>query len=181
MATSNKSKPAKSTSAKEESVKKSAAKSPAKKVSKPAAKPFPASSTMTPTGKWLLKSEPGTYSIHDLKRDGTTTWDGIRNYEARNNLRKMSPGDVAYIYHSGEDKAIVGVAKIKSAAMDEKGTDGEWSVVELSYDKTSAKPLTLASIKANKELANMQFVRRSRLSVSIVTKAEWDAIAALTR
>ncbi len=128
---------------------------------------------------WLVKSEPGTYSWENLVRDKKTTWDGVRNFQARNNLKAMKKGDLALFYHSNEDKAVVGIAKIiKEAYPDPK--DKDWFVVDLSADKKLKNPVTLAQVKATKKLSDMVLVRVSRLSVQPVKPEEFDLILALS-
>jgi predicted RNA-binding protein with PUA-like domain len=124
---------------------------------------------------WLLKSEPGTYAWEDLQRDGRTAWDGVRNFQARKNLRDMAPGDLALFYHSGDSRSVVGVAKIVSDPYpDPKAKD--WTVVDVASEHALKEPVTLERIKGEKGLAEMVLVRQSRLSVQPVRKAEFDAV-----
>ena len=126
---------------------------------------------------WLIKSEPGTYSWDDLQRDGKTYWDGVRNYQARNNLRAMKPGDKALFYHSVKEKAVVGVAVVTSEAYpDPTAKDGDWSVVDVEPGTALRRAVTLDDIKAEASLSDMILVRQSRLSVQPVRKAEFDKI-----
>ena len=128
---------------------------------------------------WLLKTEPDSYSWSDLVKDKKTVWDGVRNFQARSNMKKMEKGDVVFIYHTGDEKAIVGQAHVtKPAFPDPKDVD--WVVVELSADKPLKKPVTLAQIKSDKRLSDMVLVRASRLSVQPVKPAEYDLINALS-
>lgn len=128
---------------------------------------------------WLMKSEPGTYSFSDLLKDKKTTWDGVRNFQARNNLKSMKKGDMVLFYHSMDDKAVVGLGKIsKEFFPDPK--DNEWVAVEVSAGKQLKNPVTLAQIKADKRLSDMVLVRSSRLSVQPVRKEEFDIILALS-
>ncbi|WP_333820950.1 EVE domain-containing protein [Ohtaekwangia sp.] len=128
---------------------------------------------------WLMKSEPDVYSWDDLTRDKKTTWDGVRNYTARNNLNAMKKGDLAFFYHSNEGKEIVGIAKIvKEHYPDPK--DADWSVVDIAPEKKLKSPVTLAQIKKDKRLNSMALVRLSRLSVQSVTKEEFDYVIALS-
>jgi predicted RNA-binding protein with PUA-like domain len=128
---------------------------------------------------WLVKTEPETYSIDDLARDKKTTWDGVRNFQARSNLKAMKKGDIAFVYHTGEEKAVVGIAEItKEFFPDPK--DKEWAAVEIGYKKKLKNPVTLASIKSEKKLANMYLVRAARLSVQAVTKDEFDFVIAMS-
>lgn len=128
---------------------------------------------------WLMKTEPSTYSWEDLMRDKKTGWDGVRNYQARNNLKAMKKGDLVFIYHSMDDKAIVGIAKItKENYPDPK--DNEWVAVEIAPIKKLKKPITLAQIKADKRFTNMALVKSSRLSVQPVRAEEFDLVIALS-
>ncbi len=128
---------------------------------------------------WLVKSEPHVYAFSELVRDGKTAWDGVRNYEARNNLRAMRRGDLLLYYHSNEGKAVVGLAKVTREAYPEPETGGDWSVVDVAPVAPFAEPVTLATIKATPALAEMQLLRRSRLSVVPVTDEEFGAILGL--
>src|SRR2546430_21870 len=115
---------------------------------------------------WLVKQEPESYSWTDFRKDGKTSWTGVRNYTARNNLRKMRAGDEVFFYHSGDDKAVVGVAKVKRAAYaDPTATEGDWSTVDLVPVTGLKRAVTLAEIKKHPRLQNIQLVRQSRLSV----------------
>ena len=126
-------------------------------------------------GKWLMKSEPGTYSWDDLVRDRATDWDGVRNNAARLHLRAMKPGDQALFYHSGEERAVVGIMEIAGAG-EPDGADGGWVKVPVKPVKALAKPVTLAAIKAEPKLAKMELIRQSRLSVSPVREEEWATV-----
>ena len=128
---------------------------------------------------WLVKSEPGTFSWDDLVRDKKTVWDGVRNFQARNNLKNMKKGDLAFFYHSGEDKEIVGIGKIIKEGYPEP-KDNSWVAVDIAPDKKLKKPVTLAQIKADKRLGNMVLVKASRLSVQPVKAEEFDLILALS-
>ncbi len=126
---------------------------------------------------WLIKSEPGTYSWDDLVRDGKTYWDGVRNYQARNNIRAMRPGDKALYYHSVNEKAVVGVAEVASEPYpDPTAKQGDWSVVDVKPAFALAEAVTLDRVKEEKSLADMVLVRQSRLSVQPVTKREFDRV-----
>lgn len=128
---------------------------------------------------WLVKTEPETYSWDDLVRDKKTVWDGVRNFQARNNLKAMKKGDTVFIYHSGEAKAVVGLAKIlKEAYPDPK--DKDWVVVEIGADKKLKDPVTLGQIKSMKKLSNMVLVKSSRLSVQPVREDEYSAVIELS-
>ncbi len=128
---------------------------------------------------WLVKSEPGTFSWDDLVRDKKTVWDGVRNFQARNNLKNMKKGDLTFFYHSGEDKAIVGIGKIIKEGYPEPN-DNDWVAVDIAPDKKLKNPVTLAQIKADKRLASMVLVKASRLSVQPVKAEEFDLIIALS-
>jgi predicted RNA-binding protein with PUA-like domain len=126
---------------------------------------------------WLVKQEPSAYSWTDFVRDGKTAWTGVRNYTARNNLRTMRKGDLAFFYHSVTDKAVQGIAKIvREAYSDPTATEGDWSAVDLAPEKALPRPVTLDEIKRSKDLKNMALLRLSRLSVQPVTKTEFDEI-----
>ena len=129
---------------------------------------------------WLVKSEPFKYSWEDLVKDGWTYWDGVRNYEARNNIRAMAAGDQLLFYHSNEDRAVVGIAEvIREHYQDPTTDDDRWSVVDIKPLQALSAPVTLAEIKREPRLSNMQLVRRSRLSVSPVTADEFGVIVAM--
>jgi predicted RNA-binding protein with PUA-like domain len=131
---------------------------------------------------WLVKSEPSTYSWQDFGAEGETSWTGVRNYTARNNLRKMRKGDEVFLYHSGEDKAVFGIARVtQTAYADKTAKEGDWSTVDLSPLKPLRQPVTLGEIKKNPRLKKMQLVRLSRLSVSPVTATEFRQIVGLGR
>lgn len=128
---------------------------------------------------WLVKTEPGTYSWADLLKSKKTTWDGVRNFQARNHLKSMKKGDLVFIYHSGEEKAIVGLAVvIREGFPDPK--DKDWVVVDLSADKPLKNPVTLARIKATRSLASMVLVKNPRLSVQPVKEGEFDEVMQLS-
>lgn len=129
---------------------------------------------------WLVKSEPDTYAYADLVKDGETVWDGVRNNAAALHLKAMAVGDEVLFYHSGADKAVVGVAKVSKAAFpDPSDEGGRFVAVELTPVRALAKPVTLAQIKGDSALAHMVMVRQGRLSVSPVTADEWSAILKL--
>jgi predicted RNA-binding protein with PUA-like domain len=130
---------------------------------------------------WLVKSEPGAYSWSDFCKDGKTAWTGVRNYAARNNLRAMKTGDAVFFYHSGEEKSVVGLARVtRQSYPDSTADEGDWSAVDLASEKTLAKPVTLAAIKADKILKEMTLVRQSRLSVMPVTAEQFARLLALS-
>ncbi len=126
---------------------------------------------------WLIKSEPFKYSWDQLVKDKETFWDGVRNYAARNNLKAMKKGDLAFFYHSNEGVEIVGIAKVvKEAYQDPTTTEEAWVAVNFAPHKKLQQPVTLAQIKAEKKLANMALVRLGRLSVQPVTEEEWALV-----
>jgi predicted RNA-binding protein with PUA-like domain len=126
---------------------------------------------------WLVKQEPSSYSWSDFVADGETSWTGVRNFAARNNLRKMQKGDEVLFYHSGEDKAIVGIAKvIRTAYRDSTANEGDWSTVDLAPVKPLGRAVTLREIKRNPRLKGIPLVRQSRLSVMPLNKAEFCEI-----
>jgi len=126
---------------------------------------------------WLVKSEPFKYSWDKFVKDGKTFWDGVRNYGARNNLRAMKKGDHVFFYHSNEGLAIVGIAEVvKEAYQDPTTKDTNWVVVDLKPLKALKRPVTLAEIKAEPSLKNMDLVRLSRQSVGAVREAEYDKV-----
>lgn len=129
---------------------------------------------------WLLKSEPYKYSWEQLLQEGSTFWDGVRNYQARNNLKAMKIGDLACFYHSNEGKEIVGIAKIiKEAYPDDTTQEPDWVMVDIAPVCSLKKPVTLATIKAHPILQNMALVRQSRLSVIPLTAEEFQVICEL--
>lgn len=126
---------------------------------------------------WLVKQEPSSYSWSDFQNEGKTSWTGVRNYTARNNLRAMREGDEVLFYHSGEEKAVVGVAKVvRPAYADPTATEGEWSAVDLRPIRLLPKPVTLAEIKQVPRLRNIHLVRQSRLSVMPLGAQDFNLI-----
>lgn len=129
---------------------------------------------------WLVKQEPESYSFDDLVRDGGTDWTGVRNFQARNNLRQMKVGDRVLFYHSGEQKAVVGIAQVaKGAYPDSTADEAQWIAVDIKPSKPLRAPVPLSTIKVTPELGEMLLVRQSRLSVMPVTKEEFEVIVAL--
>src|SRR5215203_2047885 len=120
---------------------------------------------------WLVKQEPQKYSFDDLIKDQKTIWDGVRNYQARNNLRDMKCGDKVLYYHSGLEKAVVGVAEVERENFPDP-TDEKWIAVEIKPVEKFAKPVTLDEIRAEKSLENIALIKQSRLSVMPLTKEE---------
>ena len=137
---------------------------------------------MSAMNYWLAKSEPESYSWAQFVKDSKTAWTGVRNFQARNNLRAMKTGDRVFFYHSGETKEIVGVAKVvKAAYPDPTAEEGDWVCVDLSPVEPLKKPVTLQTIKSDKVLKEMVLARNSRLSVSPVTSVEAERIERLAR
>lgn len=127
---------------------------------------------------WLVKTEPETYSWTDLAKNKTTVWDGIRNFQARSNLKKMQHGDLVFIYHTGDEKSIAGIAVVSKEAFPET-KDPAWTAIELEAKKPLKNPVSLAQIKSDKRLSDMVLVKAPRLSVQAVKKEEFDLIVAL--
>ena len=131
---------------------------------------------------WLVKSEPFKYSWEKFEKDKLTTWDGVRNYQARNNLREMQLGDQVLFYHSNEGKEIVGVAEVaRESYQDPTADDTNWLVVDLKPVKKLKKTVTLEQIKSNDLLSNIGLIRQGRLSVMKVEKMEFDTIIKLSK
>jgi predicted RNA-binding protein with PUA-like domain len=131
-----------------------------------------------PARYWLIKSEPAAYGWDDLVRDGETVWDGVRNHRAANNLRTMAKGDQAFFYHSVTGKEIVGIAEISEAGLADP-KDPAWAAVKIRPVRPLDRPVTLADIKADKALAEIELVRLSRLSVAEMRPGEWDRVLEL--
>ncbi len=126
---------------------------------------------------WLMKTEPGEFSYDDLERDGHTLWDGVRNYQAKNNMCAMAKGDLVLIYHSVTQKAVAGIAKVtKTAHQDPTDDTGKWVVVDLAPVKKLKEPVELATIKATASLAEIKLIKQSRLSVMPLEKKEFDTL-----
>lgn len=131
---------------------------------------------------WLIKSEPNTYSWDDLVKLGKDHWDGVRNYQARNNMKAMKPGDLALFYHSVKQKSVVGIAECVSEFYQDPTTDDDrWVVVDFVPKEKLKNPVTLDQIKAEDELSEMVLVKNSRLSVQLVRKEEFDKIIAMSQ
>jgi len=128
---------------------------------------------------WLAKSDPDTYGWSDLLRDGKTTWDGIRNYKARNFLREMKPGDVVLFYHSGDEKSVVAAMTVLSEPHGDATSDEDWTAIDVAPAWTLKKPVTLAAIKAEPSLKSLHLVREGRLSVMPLEKKDFDFIVSL--
>ena len=131
------------------------------------------------SGHWMVKQEPETYSWDDFVKDGKTDWSGVRNYQARNNLREMKAGERVLFYHSGKDKAVVGIAEVvKSAYQDPTADDEQWVAVDLKPIRALKNPVPLAAIRYDKRLADLPLIRQSQLSVMPLTKDEFDTLVA---
>ncbi len=129
---------------------------------------------------WLVKSEPFKYSWEKFNQDGRTFWDGVRNYQARNNLKAMKDGDLVLFYHSNEGKAVVGIAKVvKEFYQDPTTDDANWVVVDLAPVEALKTPVTLEQIKADERLKDISLVRQGRLSVMGLKAEEFDRIVEL--
>jgi len=129
-----------------------------------------------------MKTEPGSYSFEDLLRDGSTEWDGVRNYQARNNMKEMAVGDLVLIYHSVGPKEIVGIAKVSVKAHRDSTTDDErWECVDIEPVKALDHPVSLATIKADSRLADIALIRHSRLSVAPLTDKEFSHLLKLAQ
>jgi predicted RNA-binding protein with PUA-like domain len=134
----------------------------------------------TTTNHWMVKQEPETYSWDDFVNDGRTDWTGVRNYQARNNLREMKTGDRVLFYHSGKHKAVVGVAEVvKSAYTDPTGDDPQWLAVDLKPVKALTTPVQLAAIRYDARLSALPLIRQSQLSVMPLTKDEFETIVSM--
>ena len=133
-----------------------------------------------PDKYWLIKSEPDAYSWDDLVKEGETLWDGIRNHRAANNLRTMAKGDRAFFYHSVTGKEIVGIAEISEAGLPDP-KDPAWAAVKVRPVRALERPVTLAEVKADKALADIELVRLSRLSVAEIRPEEWERVLELAK
>ena len=130
---------------------------------------------------WLVKSEPESYSWDTFVNDKRAAWTGVRNFQARNNLRAMKRGDLVFFYHSVSDKHIAGIARVdKEAYPDPTAQEGDWSCVDLVPVKALAKPVTLAAIKADKMLADMPLVKQSRISVTPMNEVHFKRLLTLS-
>ncbi|HEX9629504.1 MAG TPA: EVE domain-containing protein [Pyrinomonadaceae bacterium] len=132
------------------------------------------------SGLWMVKQEPEVYSWDDLVRDGRTDWTGVRNFQARNNLRQMKVGDRVLFYYSGTGKCVVGIAEIAKAAYpDPTADDSQWVAVDIKPVKLLYEPVPLASIRYHPKLANLPLIRQSQLSVMSLTKEEFETIVGM--
>jgi len=129
---------------------------------------------------WMVKQEPDAYSWDDFEKDGSTDWTGVRNYQARNNLKAMKKGDKVLFYHSNIGKEVVGIAVVSKPEFSDP-TDEKWGAVELTPSKKLKKSVGLAAMKANLALANLGLIRQSQLSVIAVTKDEFEEILSMSK
>jgi predicted RNA-binding protein with PUA-like domain len=147
---------------------------------KSSSKKSPANKKTAASGLWLAKSEPETYSWDDFVREGRTDWTGVRNFQARNNLRQMKAGDRVLFYHSGTGKCVVGIAEVAKAAYpDPTADDPQWVAVDLKPVKPLNEPVPLASIRYHAKLGNLPLIRQSQLSVMPLTREEFETIVAM--
>ena len=131
---------------------------------------------------WLLKSEPNTWSWDDQISEGPSMWDGVRNYQARNNLKKMKKGDLCFFYHSVTEKSIVGIVEVvKEFYQDPTDESGKFVVVDVKAKNKLKKSVTLENIKLNKKLSNISLIKQSRLSVMPISKSEWLEIIKISK
>lgn len=135
---------------------------------------------MPRTRHWLIKSEPSVFPFEQLVRDGRASWDGVRSFEARNNLRAMKEGDLLLFYHSNEGKAVVGVARVEREAYPDPTAPGEdWSAVDVAPVAPLAEPVTLAAIRKQAALAEIALLKKPRVSVVPVSKPHFDRVLRL--
>ncbi len=139
--------------------------------------PFDLMKIKTRNNYWMVKQEPESYSWDDFVHEGRTDWTGVRNYQARNNLREMKPGDKVLFYHSGKEKVVVGIAEVvKNAYPDPTADDPQWLAVDLKPIKPLTTPVPLAAIRYDKRLSKLPLIRQSQLSVMPLTKEEFEVI-----
>ena len=131
---------------------------------------------------WLLKSEPNTWSWSDQVKSGIDMWDGVRNYQARNNLIKMKKGDLCFFYHSVSEKRIIGIVKVvKENYQDPTDKTNKFVAVDVKAKEKLKKPVTLEKIKSTKSLSNLPLIKQSRLSVMELKKSEWNTIIKMSK
>jgi predicted RNA-binding protein with PUA-like domain len=129
---------------------------------------------------WMVKQEPTDYGWDDLVREGHTAWTGVRNAQARNNLRKMQVGDLVLFYHSGDEKRLVGIARVeREAYADPTSSDGDWSSVDIAPVQVLRRPVDLPTIRAEPALSELALVKQTRLSVMPVTSDQFDYLLKL--
>ena len=150
------------------------------KKKKTAAKKSGSKKASKPSGIWMVKQEPEAYSWDDFVRDGRTDWTGVRNFQARNNLRQMKVGDRVLFYYSGTGKCVIGIAEVAKAAYpDPTADDPQWVAVDIKPVKPLNEPVPLASIRYHSKLSNLPLIRQSQLSVMPITKDEFETIVAM--
>ncbi len=131
---------------------------------------------------WLLKSEPDAWSFNDQLNEGTAMWDGVRNYQARNNLKKMKKNDLCFFYHSVSEKSIVGIVEVvKEFYADPTDKSGSFVAIDVKAKLKLKKPVSLKQIKENKQLGDLALIKQSRLSVMEISKKEWDIIIKMSK
>jgi len=128
---------------------------------------------------WMVKSEPNSYSWSDFEKAGEDVWDGVRNYQARNFLRSMEVGDKVMFYHSGKEKAVVGVAEVSASGFPDPKEEA-WTAVNLKVDHPLKNPVTLTQIKAEDQLSELPMLKQSRLSVLPMSKEEFELITKMS-
>ncbi|MDR3606322.1 MAG: EVE domain-containing protein [Oligoflexia bacterium] len=130
---------------------------------------------------WLFKTEPSTYSFAQLVRDGKTNWNGVRNFQARNFLKQVAVGDQALIYHSGDDKGVVGIARVARAGYPDPDSKkpGDWVQIDLAFEASFKRPVALKEIKATPALADLPLIKQSRLSCMPVTLSDFKLLVKL--
>lgn len=131
---------------------------------------------------WLIKSEPHVWSWADQLKHGSTSWDGVRNYQARNNLRAMKVGDLAFFYHSGKERQIMGIVKVsKPYYPDPSDSSGRFGMVDVATERSLKHPVSLAQIKSNPDLQNLSLIKQSRLSVMPIPDKAWEFLLRLSQ
>jgi len=130
---------------------------------------------------WLLKTEPGDYSYDDLVEEGRAVWDGVRNPVAQKHMRAVESGDEVFVYHTGKEKAVVGIARVETSAYPDPAGKGDWVVFEISARERLQRPVTLAEIKASRKFDDWELVRLPRLSVMPVPRHAWSSIITMSR
>jgi predicted RNA-binding protein with PUA-like domain len=131
---------------------------------------------------WLVKSEPETYSLEDLQKEGHTVWDGIRNYQARNFLKEMNRGDKVLFYHSGKEKSVEGIAEVSKEFFPESGDPKDtWVAVEIKYLKSLQNRVTLQKIRESENLQNIMLVKQGRLSVMPLSSENYNEILDMSK
>lgn len=131
---------------------------------------------------WIIKTEPKTYSFDQLLSEKKTSWDGVRNFQARNNLKTMKPGDMCFVYHSVGPRLIVGIAEVTSSHYPDKSAkEGSWVAVDVKARDALKNPVSLDQVKSNPRLSHIALVRQGRLSVAPLSKVDWDEIISMSK